>query len=76
MVRKELTKEMILKGQFVKYADCTRLIPEMDTVVCELIAEDGEFLETDAVFFFKGAKKDAPFTLTKAEIELLTESVQ
>jgi len=76
MVTKLLEQEMFLKDEKVVYAECKRLIPEMDTVVCDLIAEDGELLETNAVFFYKGTKKDAAFTLTKAEIALLKESVQ
>jgi len=71
MVRKELTKEMILKGQFVKYADCTRLIEDTKTVVCNLLTESEETLETEAVFIYSGTKKDSPFTLTTAEINQL-----
>ena len=76
MITKPLTSDLYLKGIKVGYADCTRLIPEMDTVVCNLISDDEsqETIETDAVFFYQGDRKDAPFTLTEREIEILTDS--
>ena len=75
MLRKQLEKELILKGEKVFYADCNRVVEDSKAVVCNLLNEQEVILETDAVFIYSGTKKDIPFTLTTSEINQLKSSV-
>ena len=74
-MKKELKELMELKGEEIKSANIKRVIPELLTVVCDLMSESDIVLETDATFIYKGTEKNVPFDLTHEEINEIKGNV-